>query len=63
MSIAVRRLSHALGAEITGVDLTQPVDEDTFRAINEIFLTHHVILVRGQSISRDQHIAVRALVR
>jgi taurine dioxygenase len=57
LSIAVRRLSHALGAEITGVDLTRPVDEATFREINDVFLTHHVILFRGQSISRDQHIA------
>jgi taurine dioxygenase len=57
LSIVVRRLSHALGAEIIGVDLTRPVDEGTFREINDLFLLHHVILVRGQSISRDQHIA------
>jgi alpha-ketoglutarate-dependent taurine dioxygenase len=32
------------------------MDEVTFRQVNEIFLEHHVILFRGQSLSRAQHV-------
>jgi taurine dioxygenase len=53
----VRPLSFALGALVTGADLTRPLDDATFRQINDAFLAHHVVLFRGQPISRDQHIA------
>ena len=57
MAIQIRRLSHALGAEIIGVDLREPLSDTTFNKINEIFLEHGIILFRGQVITRDQHIA------
>lgn len=57
MTIQIRRLSHALGAELIGVDLREPLSDTTFKNINEIFLEHGIILFRGQVITRDQHIA------
>ena len=53
----IRRLSHALGAEITGVDLRKPVDDQTFHDIHAAFLEHCVLLFRGQTLTREQHIA------
>ncbi len=53
----IRRLSHALGAEITGADLSQPLDDQTLRQIRDAFLEHCVLLFRGQALTRAQHIA------
>ena len=57
MSLKIRPLSYALGVEITGVDLRKPVDDATFRDIHAAFLDHCVLLFRGQSLTREQHIA------
>jgi taurine dioxygenase len=54
--LRVQRQAGALGAIIEGVDLSQPMDEATFAALHEAFLTHHIICIRGQSAmtSADQ---------
>jgi len=57
MAIQIRRLSHALGAEITGVDLREPLSDAAFKQINESFLEYGILLFRGQELTRDQHIA------
>jgi len=54
--IAVTPLSDALGAEIAGVDLTQPLDRETVAAINRAWLDHLVIVIRGQTLSDDDQI-------
>lgn len=56
MTIALRRLSNALGAEITGIDLSRPMSESTFGEIHNAFLQYGVLLFRGQNITREQHI-------
>ena len=56
MTIAIRRLSNALGAEITGIDLSQPMSESTFGDIHNTFLQYGVLLFRDQNITREQHI-------
>jgi alpha-ketoglutarate-dependent taurine dioxygenase len=52
----VRRASPLIGAEIEGVDLTQPVDEGTAQALREAFWTCKVLVFRGQSLSPLQHV-------
>jgi len=56
MSLKLRRLSNALGAEVCDVDLTQPMSESTFGKIYGAFLQHGILLFRNQNISREQHI-------
>jgi taurine dioxygenase len=56
MPIPVRKCDAALGAEI-GVDLAQPIDEATFRAIEAAFHDNIVVCFRGQTLSSEQHIA------
>jgi len=56
MTIAIRRLSNALGAEITGIDLSQPMSESIFGNIHNAFLQYGVLLFRDQNITREQHI-------
>ena len=52
--ISVNPVSGALGAEITGVDLSQPLDNKTFSDIYQAFLDHLVIFFRDQVITQDQ---------
>jgi taurine dioxygenase len=55
--INIRRLSETLGVEITGIDLAEPLDETTFRAIADAFFQAEVALLRGQRITPEQHAA------
>ncbi len=56
MALKLRRLSNALGAEICDIDLNKPMSESTFGEIHRVFLDHAILLLRGQNISREQHI-------
>jgi taurine dioxygenase len=55
-NIRVEALSPALGAEVSGVDLAEPLDDDTIAAIRQAFLAHLVIFFRDQSLSPDQYL-------
>lgn len=58
----VRRLAGALGAEVLGLDLTRPVDGETFRAVRAAFLEHQVICIRGQeAMTPDDQLAFARL--
>lgn len=50
-SIQTRRISPFLGAEITGVDLTKPLDETTQGAIRRAHGDHEVLVFPSQKIS------------
>jgi taurine dioxygenase len=52
----LRKLSHALGAEVCGVDVAQPMSESTFGAIYQAFLAYGILLFRDQDVTREQHI-------
>jgi taurine dioxygenase len=56
-TIGIRRLSNALGAEVTGVDLARPMDDATFDAVQKAWNQHLVLLFRGQDITPEQHVA------
>ncbi len=51
--ISVKRLSDALGASITGVDLSQPLDEATVADIRRVWNEHLVVVFPGQDISAE----------
>ncbi|HXQ49842.1 MAG TPA: TauD/TfdA family dioxygenase [Stellaceae bacterium] len=53
-----RRFAAPLGAEIEGLDLTRPLDEAGFAAVRRAFLdSNGVLVLRGQDITPEQHIA------
>ena len=56
MALQLRRLSHALGAEVGGVDITRPMSEGEFGEIYRAFLGHGILLLRSQQCTREQHI-------
>ena len=56
----MRKLTPALGAEILGVDLSQPMDEALFRDIERAWHAHAVVLFRRQTLGDLQHVAFAA---
>lgn len=52
--IEVKPVAGALGAEIEGVDLSAPLDDETFAEIRRAFLENLVIFFRDQRITPDQ---------
>jgi taurine dioxygenase len=57
MALKVSKLSYALGAEVSGVDISKPLDKATVSEIYAAFLEHYVLVFRGQTLTREQHIA------
>ena len=55
--IGVLALSPAVGAEIRGVDLAGPLDDDTFAAIYSAWLDHGVLRIRDQQLSDSDLVA------
>ena len=49
-----------IGAFVSGVDLTQPLDDKTISAIRNALLEHHVIFFRDQPITPEQHLQLAA---
>ena len=56
MSLTVRPLSSALGAEIIGVDLSRPLDDATVAAVKAAWNEHLVLLFRDQALSEDDQV-------
>jgi taurine dioxygenase len=54
--LGVRRLSPALGAEISGIDLRGPLDETDKRAMLDAWHENLVILVRDQVLDEDAQV-------
>ena len=62
--IQVRKIAGALGAEVSGVDLSRGMDEATRQAVRQALLDHLVIFFRDQDLSPDQFLAfARAMGR
>ncbi|MBN3858662.1 MULTISPECIES: TauD/TfdA dioxygenase family protein [unclassified Paraburkholderia] len=54
----VEQLTCAIGAELVGVDLADAVHDDgLFAAIKAALLRHKVLFLRGQTLSRAEHVA------
>ena len=51
------RLSHALGAEICGVNIVGDLSNSEVEAIHNAWRKHHVIVFRGLELTPAQHIA------
>ena len=55
--ISVDPLTPTIGAEISGVDLREPLDDDTFEEVHGALVEHSVIFFRDQAIDHEQHLA------
>ena len=53
--IRVDPIAPAIGAEISGVDLSKPLDNETLEELEFAFAENLVLFFRDQDISRDEH--------
>jgi alpha-ketoglutarate-dependent taurine dioxygenase len=53
-SIQVDRLTPHVGAEIRGIDLSQPLDEPTFKEVHAALIDNGVVFFRDQHLTPDQ---------
>lgn len=56
-TVDIRHLSATTGAEIRGVDISKPLEEQAYREIRDALCEWGVIFFRGQNLDTGQHIA------
>src|SRR5689334_13368713 len=54
--LTVEQLTPAIGAEISGIDIGQPLDRTLRDELYALLLRHKVLFFRDQDISRDQQL-------
>ena len=61
LSLSVRPLTGALGAEISGLDVTRPLDDEQTAALRGAIVEHHVVFLRDQpySVEALEHVTER----
>jgi taurine dioxygenase len=52
----VRRVDGPFGAEVVGLDLSQPLNDGDFARLHRAHLDHHVLVLRDQRITPAQHV-------
>jgi taurine dioxygenase len=55
-TLEITPLTPAIGAEVSGVDLAEPLGDETIAGIRQALLDHLVIFLRGQDITDEQHL-------
>ena len=53
-SFTITPLTDHTGAEVTGIDFTQPIDAESSATLNRAFAEHHVLVMRGQHFAPEQ---------
>src|SRR5471030_3234924 len=53
----IRQMTDHTGAEVSGIDLTRPVDAAARAALNRAFVAHHVLAIRDQRLEPKQVLA------
>ena len=54
--IRVSKLTRHIGAEIEGVDLAAPLDDETFDEVHDALMQNLVIFFRDQHMTHEQHL-------
>ena len=55
--ITINKMGKHIGAEIKGIDLSQPMDDSTFARVSKAFFDNEVVVFRNQKITPEQQIA------
>ena len=58
MSLQITPLCDALGAQVAGLDLSQPIDAAEERAVLEAYLRYHLLCFRGEPLAAADFVAV-----
>ena len=54
MAFTAHKLHPHIGAEIRGIDISQPLDQETIAGMRQAWLDHSVLVWRGQELDKDQ---------
>jgi taurine dioxygenase len=54
-ALSIAQLNPIIGAEIHGVDLSQPLAADVKKEIDQAWLAHQVVFFREQDLTLDEH--------
>jgi taurine dioxygenase len=57
LGINFERITATLGAEVSGVDLTQELSDAAIAVLEDALVRHKVLFFRDQNISQEQHLA------
>lgn len=57
-SFTVEPIGPTIGAELHGIDLTRPLDDESFRRLEEAIVRHKVVYARDQFLTPAQHVAL-----
>lgn len=55
MAITVDPITPNIGAEISGIDLSEPLGNENYAIVHDALMTHGVIFFRDQHMTPDQH--------
>lgn len=55
--IALKRISPAIGVEVSGIDLRQALSDTQTAELRQALVTHKVLVLREQNITAAQHVA------
>ncbi len=61
MALDIRKVTPAIGAEISGIDLAGPLSNTEASALHDALMAHQVLFFRDQHMSVDQHKALGRL--
>ena len=53
----ITKISPHIGAEVTGIDLTKPIDENTRRQLSDALIQNIALVIRGQQFTPAQFLA------
>ena len=56
-SVKIEPLTGHIGAEIQGIDLREPLEDESYATIHGALMEHLVVFFRDQELSPDQHVA------
>ena len=56
MGIVIHQLSEYIGAAVTGIDITVPMNNKTFEVLKQALYKHSVLIVHDQNITDKQQI-------
>src|SRR5260221_14679758 len=59
-AMKLKKLAPALGAEVSGIDLAQPLDDARWRDLEQAWHEHSVLVFRSQTLGDLQQVAFAA---
>jgi taurine dioxygenase len=57
-NVKIEPLTGHIGAEIQGIDLREPLDDQSYATVRRALMEHLVIFFRDQELTPDQHVAL-----